>query len=508
MAPLIVQMAPLNLIAAYPEILLLLLAGTVLLIEAFSPGRDGNHVYVASLLSLSGVAALLIAFLSGGVKSHAFTHFFVVDGMANLLKLLACLGLMATFVFAKRYAIEIGKMQGEWYVFGLFALLGQFILISANHLLVVYLGLELMSLALYAAVALRRDHAVSAEAAMKYFVLGALASGFLLYGISMLYGACGTLHLSLIPQVIATGQANATVLSFAVVFLVAGLAFKLGAVPFHMWVPDVYQGAPTAVTLMVSTGPKLAAFAMMMRVLVQGLPALANLWQPMLTILAVASLAIGNLTAIVQVSLKRMLAYSAIGQVGFVLLGMVSGMVEGNLNNAANAYSAALFYMLVYVSTTLGTFGLIAMLSGKGLDLDRIEDLRGLSQRHPLMALLMMVFMFSLAGVPPTVGFQAKFAVLAALLDAGHVVLAVIGILFSLIAAYYYLRIIKAMYFDLPSDAPAAVNSTAGLATTEILRPVMLMTLLGVAVVGFGIMPGALFSLTDASILQFLQSSP
>lgn len=505
MAPLIVQMAPLNLLAAYPEILLLLLASIVLLIEAFSPGRNGHHVHVAALVSLSAVGALVIAFLVGGVKAHAFSHFFVVDGMANLLKLSACVALMITFVCARRYAFEIGKMQGEWYVFGLFSLLGQFILISANHLLVVYLGLEMMSLALYAAVALRRDHAVSAEAAMKYFILGALASGFLLYGISMLYGATGTLHLSLIPQVIATGQVNATVLSFSVVFLVAGLAFKLGAVPFHMWVPDVYQGAPTAITLMVSTGPKLAAFAMMMRVLVQGLPALAPIWQPMLGILAVASLAIGNLTAIVQTSLKRMLAYSAIGQVGFVLLGMVSGMVEGNLTNATSAYSAALFYMLVYVATTLGTFGLIAILSGRGLDLDRIDDLRGLSQRHPLIALLMMVFMFSLAGVPPTVGFQAKFAVLAALLDAGHVILALTGVLFSLIAAYYYLRIIKAMYFDGPETPSTGTTQIAGLVTTETLRPVVLMTVLSLAVLGLGVLPDTLFSVTDAAILQLLQ---
>jgi NADH-quinone oxidoreductase subunit N len=371
----------------------------------------------------------------------------------------------------------------------MFSLLGIFVMVSANNFLVVYLGLELMSLSLYALTAMRRDSLNATEAAMKYFVLGALASGFLLYGLSMMYGATGSLDIGEVFKAIATGQINKAVLVFGVVFVVAGLAFKLGAVPFHMWVPDVYQGAPTAITLLIGGAPKLAAFAITMRLLVEGMSGVAEQWQQMLVVLAIGSMAIGNLSAIAQSNLKRMLAYSTIANMGFMLLGLTPTVIGANTLSAANGYSSAMFYIITYVLTTLGTFGVIMLLSRQGFESENIDDLKGLARRSPWYASVMAIFMFSLAGLPPTVGFYAKFSVLQAIVVTnvtGYIVLAVAAVMFSLIGAFYYLRIVKVMYFDEPTDTAPIV------ASGEVKT---LLSLNGAAVLLFGLLPGGLMAL-------------
>jgi NADH-quinone oxidoreductase subunit N len=377
---------------------------------------------------------------------------------------------------------------GELYVLVLFALLGQMVMISAGNFLTIYLGLELMSLALYALVAIRRDHAESTEAAMKYFVLGALASGFMLYGMSMMYGATGNLDLRNIADTVNSGQVDYLPLTFGVVFLVAGLAFKLGAVPFHMWVPDVYQGAPTAVTLVLAAAPKLAAFAITLRILVIGFVDLAVDWQPMLLILAVLSLAIGNLTAIMQTNFKRMLAYSTIAHMGFVLLGLASGSLDGDIQADTSAYGSALFYILTYVLTTLASFGLIMLLSRDGFECESIDDLKGLNRRSPWVAAMMLILMCSLAGLPPLVGFDAKLLILQGLLQSDRLWLAVVAVLFSLIGAFYYLRIIKVVYFDEPAEQSV-------LAPAAPILPRTLLLVNGLLVLGLGLMPGGLIAL-------------
>jgi NADH-quinone oxidoreductase subunit N len=389
-------------------------------------------------------------------------------------------------------------LKGELFILSLFALLGINVMLSANNFLVVYLGLELMSLSLYALVALRRDHAVSTEAAMKYFVLGALASGFLLYGLSMMYGATGSLTIPEVFDVISKGIPNKAVLIFGVVFVVAGLAFKLGAAPFHMWVPDVYQGAPTAVTLLIGGAPKLAAFAITVRLLVEGMIGLAVDWQQMLVVLSVMSLLVGNLAAIAQTNLKRMLAYSTIANMGFMLLGMTAGVVNASTVWGANAYSSAMFYVVTYVLTTLGTFGMVILLSRQGHEAEEIKDLAGLAKRSPWFALVMTLFMFSLAGVPPTVGFYAKLAVLQALVAPElpfYLWLAGFAVVVSLVGAFYYLRIVKVMFFDAPTD-------TAPLAAPADVR--FVMTLNGAAVLVFGVLPGGLLELCKVAIRQAL----
>jgi NADH-quinone oxidoreductase subunit N len=362
------------------------------------------------------------------------------------------------------------------------------VMISAGNFLTIYLGLELMSLALYALVAIRRDHAESTEAAMKYFVLGALASGFMLYGMSMMYGATGNLDLRNIADTVNSGQVDYLPLTFGVVFLVAGLAFKLGAVPFHMWVPDVYQGAPTAVTLVLAAAPKLAAFAITLRILVIGFVDLAADWQPMLLILAVLSLAIGNLTAIMQTNFKRMLAYSTIAHMGFVLLGLASGSLDGDIQADTSAYGSALFYILTYVLTTLASFGLIMLLSRDGFECESIDDLKGLNRRSPWVAAMMLILMCSLAGLPPLVGFDAKLLILQGLLQSDRLWLAVVAVLFSLIGAFYYLRIIKVVYFDEPAEQSV-------LAPAAPILPRMLLLVNGLLVLGLGLMPGGLIAL-------------
>ena len=482
------------LLPAYPEIWLLAMASIILVVDLFLP-EDGRRgvVYWLSLATIAGCALLTVAAAqaTGGRPAYTFGDMFVADLMAHTLKLLSYVAVAACFVYSRRYLADRGMLRGEYFVLALFALLGMMVMISASHLLALYLGLELMSLCLYSMVALNRDSAVSTEAAMKYFILGALASGVLLYGMSMLYGATGFLNLEQIAQSIASGSANKGVLVFGLVFIVAGLAFKLGVVPFHMWIPDVYDGAPNAMTLLIGTAPKLAAFAMAMRLLVNGLLDLAVDWQQMLVILSVLSMALGNFAAIAQSSIKRMLAYSTISHMGFMLLGLLAGVVGGNVLSAPDAYSAAMFYSIVYVLMSLGAFGMVLALSRAGFEADVITDYRGLNQRAPWYAFLMLLVMFSLAGIPPTVGFYAKLAVLDAAVKAGQIWLAVFAVLMSLIGAFYYLRVVKVMYFDEPeSDAPIEAG----------LDMRVLLSANGLAVLVLGVMPGPLMALCLAAI--------
>ncbi len=495
------------LLPAYPEIWLAAMASVILLVDLFAPERWRNAAtYGLALATLAGCAFLTIgvAQATGGRSAYTFGDMFVADLMADLLKLLTYVAVALCFVYSRRYLAERGMLRGEYFVLALFATLGMMVMISANHLLVLYLGLELMSLCLYTMVALNRDSAVSTEAAMKYFVLGALASGLLLYGMSMLYGATGTLDLQQLAQSIAKWRAEGgagaaaaewearkAMLLFGLVFVVAGLAFKLGVVPFHMWIPDVYDGAPNAITLFLGSAPKLAAFAMAMRLLVNGLLDLAVDWQQMLVILAVLSLGLGNLAAIAQSNIKRMLAYSTIAHMGFMLLGLLAGVVGGNRLSAPDAYSAAMFYSIVYVLMSLGGFGMVVLMSRSGFEADNIVDYRGLNQRSPWYAFMMLLVMFSLAGIPPTVGFYAKLVVLDAVIKAGQVWLAVYAVVMSLIGAFYYLRVVKVMYFDEPQSA-APIE--AGLEMRVALSAN------GLAVLVLGILPGGLLAACLAAI--------
>ncbi|MET3129904.1 NADH-quinone oxidoreductase subunit N [Oxalobacteraceae bacterium GrIS 1.11] len=476
-----------NLIPLYAEIFLLVAASAILLIDMFLSEGKRSITYALSLLTLAVCACFSWHDFTAGTTVYTMSNMFISDPMSNLLKLFSYGAVALTLIYSRTYASDRGMLSGnlggEFYVLALFALLGQMVMISGNNFLTIYLGLELMSLSLYALVALRRDNARATEAAMKYFILGAMASGFLLYGISMLYGATGSLDLTTVANALDKHSVNTSILVFGIVFMVAGLAFKLGAVPFHMWVPDVYQGAPTAVTLLLGGAPKLAAFAICIRLLVEGLMPMAHDWQQMLMVLAVMSLAIGNLTAIAQTNLKRMLAYSTIAQMGFVLLGLMSGVVGANVSGAANAYSSAMFYMITYVMTTLGSFGLIMLLARAGFEAEELADFKGLSKRSPWFAVVMSIMMFSLAGVPPLLGFTAKFSVLQAVLGTGQIWLTVVAVMFSLVGAFYYLRVVKMMWFDEPTDtAPLLVNTDMRVA----------LSLNGLLIVGLGLFPGAL----------------
>ena len=479
-----------NLAPVYAEIFLLVATSAILLIDLFLKEGRRNVTYGLSLLAIAGCALFSFMDFSSGATVYTFSGMYVSDPMSNLLKLFTYLAMAMTLIYSRQYVDQRGMMSGslggEFYMLALFSMLGQMIMISGNSMLSIYLGLELMSLSLYALVALRRDHPVSTEAAMKYFILGALASGFLLYGMSMIYGATGSLDITAIGQASALESANRTILVFGLVFVVAGLAFKLGVVPFHMWVPDVVQGAPTAVTLLLGGAPKIATFAIVIRLLVEALPSMAFDWQQMLLVVAVLSLAFGNITAIAQTNIKRMLAYSTIAQMGFVVLALVVGNVGGDTSKAADAYSAAMYYTIVYVLTTVGTFGLIMMLARAGHEAELISDFKGLGKRSPWFAVVATILMFSLAGVPPMVGFIAKYAVIQAVAEAGMVWLAVVAVMFSLIGAFYYLRVVKTIWFD------EAVDSAA-IATPTDMR--VIMSLNGVAIVVLGIVPGGLLAL-------------
>lgn len=488
-------------LAVYPEIVLLVMACVIALVDLWVKSPRRTATYVLTMLTLAVVAALEGVYASSGNTFYGFGNMVVSDAMGNWLKCFATMAVMVTLVYSRPYAADRDMLRGgEMFTLSMFALLGMFIMISGNNFLVIYLGLELLTLSSYALVALRRDNATATEAAMKYFVLGAMASGFLLYGLSMLYGATGSLDIGQVFKAVLSGQVKHQVLVFGLVFVVAGLAFKLGVVPFHMWIPDVYQGAPTAITLMIGSAPKLAAFAITMRLLVDGLLPLAIDWQQMLAVLAIGSLLIGNLAAIAQTNLKRMLAYSTISQMGFVLLGLLSGVINGQVNSAVaeNAYSASMFYVVTYVLTTLATFGVILLLAREGFESEEISDLAGLNQRSPLYAGVMAICLFSMAGIPPLVGFYAKLAVLQSLLASGqtaYIALAVFAVVMSLIGAFYYLRVVKVMYFDAPLTA------------TSVSAPLdvrFVLTLNGALVLVLGLFPGGLMALCADAIVRAL----
>ena len=496
-------MDPLNTLVALPEIVLLVAACGVLLIDLFVSDARRNITYGLSMAALLAVAIAVGVAVTRKDTLVGFGAMYISDPMGHVLKLAAilCCGFM--LVCAQSYARARGIWKGELFSLTLFSLLGMMLMISANNLLVIYLGLELQSLSMYALVALRRDDPRSSEAAMKYFVLGSLASGFLLYGMSMLYGATGTLEIDELASRVAAGEiVSRGSLLLGIVFVVAGLAFKFGVVPFHTWAPDVYQGAPTPITMLLSSAPELAIFAIAFRILVEGLLPFAVDWQKILALLAVASLVLGNLTAIAQTNLKRMLAYSTIAQMGFVLLAMLSGVTAGDPVVIADAYSAAMFYLITYALTSLGTFGIILLLSRQGFEAEEIADFRGLAKRSPWYAFLMLVLMFSLAGVPPTVGFYAKLVVLQALVSEGATVaalsLAVIAVLFSLIAAFYYLRIVKTMYFDdpLPDAADTPITAPTDMRVA--------LSINGILILALGLAPQYLLQLCAAAMTRTL----
>jgi NADH-quinone oxidoreductase subunit N len=431
--------ASLNAIAALPELFLLCAVSLILIIDLWLTDPTRKITYCLTLLTLLGCACLSVdTFFSP--PQYAFNHMFVSDPMSGVLKIAMYLAVGLMLVYGRVYAIKRDLLRGELFTLALFALLGMMVMTSASNLLTLYVGLELLSLSLYALIALKRDSAQATEAAMKYFVLGALASGLLLYGMSMVYGATGSLDIAVIAESVTTRQANILFMVLGLVFIVTGIGFKLGVVPFHMWVPDVYQGAPTIVTQLIGSGPKLAAFAFMIRLLAQGFEAFVADWQAMLIVLAVLSLIIGNVAAIAQTNIKRMFAYSTISHMGFMLLGFLAGTQAG--------YAAAMFYVLTYVLMVCAAFGLIMLVSREGFEADNIDDFKGLGKRHPWFAWMMLCVMFSMAGIPVFVGFFAKLSVLKIVVSLGMNWLAIIAVIASLIGAFYYLRVVKVMFFD------------------------------------------------------------
>jgi NADH-quinone oxidoreductase subunit N len=480
-----------------PELLLLLGACVLMIADLYvRDARRGASFLIAQVTLLAcASASAFVLWGAPGARLYLFNGLFVADTLGHVLKLVSYVAVAAALVYSRQYLLDRALLRGEFLTLLLFALLGMMVMISANSFLTVYLGLELMSLCLYSMVALSRDSAVSTEAAMKYFVLGALASGLLLYGMSMIYGATGTLTLTEVARQVTTLAApqggERSLLVFGLVFLVAGLAFKLGVVPFHMWIPDVYHGAPTAVTLVLGTAPKLAAFAMAIRLLVNGLLEMAVDWQQMLALLALLSMALGNITAIAQSNLKRMLAYSTIAHMGFMLLGLLSGVVAGNRLNVVDAYASAMFYTIVYVVMSAGAFGMLLYLSRAGFECENLDDMKGLNRRSPWYAFVMLLLMFSLAGVPPTAGFYAKLAVLSAAVAAGQIWLAVAAVVLSLVGAFYYLRIVKLMYFDEPADA-SPVQGHPEMRT--------LLSANGLALLALGVFPQPLMAVCFAAV--------
>ncbi|HEY8354918.1 MAG TPA: NADH-quinone oxidoreductase subunit NuoN [Methylophilaceae bacterium] len=460
-----------DLSSVWPEVFVLGMAMFILLLDLFlNPGKR-ILIYVLSQLTLAGAATITVLTHTQSV-SFSFNGMFVDDPMSDVLKVMIYVGTSIMFVYTRQYLSLRGMFRGEYYALVLFSMVGMMIMVSGQSFLTLYMGLELLSLSLYALVALDRDNPRAAEAAMKYFVLGALASGMMLYGMSMMYGATGSLDIIEVGNSLTQGAPTYSMLILGLVFIVAGLAFKLGAVPFQMWVPDVYHGAPTAITLLIGSVPKLAAFAMVVRLLVQGLYVLAVDWQGMLLIMAVLSIVIGNVTAIAQTNIKRMLAYSTISHIGFLLYGIMSASLNG--------LASAMFYISAYVLMTLAAFGVIMLLSRQGFEADQLDDFKGLNQRSPWHAFLMLIVMFSMAGVPPTIGFYAKFTVLQAALEVGFVSLVVFAVLMAVVGAFYYLRVVKLMYFDEPQD------------TSPIEAPSDMRLMLGtnaLALLALGLMP-------------------
>ena len=438
-----------NIMPALPEVFVLTMACVILVVDLFLSKASRGATYMLSQATLILAVLITVAtFTNTAVLS--FSDTFIRDGIADVLKIAIYIATFMVFLYAKDYLKDRGLFKGEFYVLGLFAVLGMMILVSAHNFLTIYLGLELLSLSLYALVALHRDSAQASEAAMKYFVLGAIASGMLLYGMSMIYGITGSLDLAMVSQQ-AANVSDKLILVFGIVFLLIGVAFKLGAVPFHMWVPDVYHGAPTAITLFIGSAPKLAAFAMLMRLLIDGLGSVIAQWQDILILLVLLSLAVGNIVAIAQVNIKRMLAYSTISHIGFLMLGVLTGTQAG--------VSASMFYTITYTLMSLGAFAMIILLSRKGFEAEKLDDFKGLNSRSPWHAFLMMIIMFSMAGVPPFLGFWAKMSVLREVIAVDMVWLAAASVVFSIIGAFYYLRVIKIMYFDKPENQQAITCS-------------------------------------------------
>lgn len=466
-----------NIHVALPEIILLITACLALLTDLFFRSQFKNGAFFLSLLGLV-LCAVITFFLIGNYKIILFNGLFISDDIAQLMKMFIYISVFFCFIYSRHYLEERQMPAGDYYVLGLFSTLGMMVLVSAHSLLTIYLGLELLSLPLYAMTAIRRTNSDAAEAAMKYFVMGAIASGMLLYGMSLLYGATGKLDLIDIANSIAANwQEQDTLVSFALVFIIAGVGFKLASMPFHMWAPDVYQGAPTSVSLFLSTAPKIAALGMMIRLLTFALPAAVIQWQHLLLVMALLSTGLGNLLAVTQSNIKRLLAYSAISHVGYALFGILAADTAG--------YAAALYYVLVYALMTVAAFGLLVLMSTKGVEIEQVDDLKGLNKRNPWLAFLMMVVMFSMAGVPPTVGFFTKLLVLKALIDVNLTWVAVFGLLFAVIGAYYYIRIVKVMYFDEAKDtAPISFSYSS-----QILFSVNCLALLYL-----GIFPSALIN--------------
>lgn len=471
-----------QLIPLTPELFVLTMASIALVADTFL--RDHQRVITYAIAQLTiVVAAVLCIVLYPEERTLAFNGTFVSDQMSAVLKIFILLVSYFVFVYSRVYLNDRELFRGEYFVLGLFAILGMMVLVSGHSLLTLYLGLELLSLSLYAMVGLHRESIAASEAAMKYFVLGALSSGLLLYGISILYGISGTLNLDELGQFVAQSGDDSLLAVFGLVFVIVGIAFKLGAVPFHMWIPDVYEGAPTSVTLFIGTAPKLAAFAMLMRFLVDGLGGLQGDWSQMLVILAILSMGAGNVIAIAQSNLKRMLAYSTIAHVGFLLLGVIAGTPEG--------YAAALFYIIVYAVMAMGSFGMIILLSRKGFEADRLDDFKGLNERSPWSAFLMLILMFSMGGVPPFLGFWAKWSVLREIVNAEMVWLAAVAVFFAIIGLFYYLRVVRLMYFDKPEDtAPIAHGADMKVMISANALVILLL----------GVYPGGLLALCSAVI--------
>jgi len=471
-------------LAVLPEIVVLVGACLILLVDVWL-SDDRRHVgYWLAQFTLLIAACLTLRTMSKDAVT-VFHNLVIDDFAADVLRFFSFLAVSLVMFYSRTYFSLRGLFRGETFVLMLFSLLGMQLMITANSFLTLYLGLELMSLSLYALVAMQRDEEAPSEAAMKYFVLGALASGFLLYGMSMIYGATGTLEIDKVAQAVLGGTENPVLLIFGLVFVVSAIAFKLGAVPYHMWVPDVYQGAPTAMTLFIGTAPEFAAYAMLLRLLAAALTGVEVDWQGMLVVLSVLSVTLGHIIAIAQSNVKRMLAYSTIANMGYVLMGFLAADIVG--------FSAAMFYMASYVLTSLASFGIILLLSRQGFEADRLEDLKGLNARSPWWAFVMLLVMFSLAGIPPTVGFYAKLLVLQAAINAGYVWLAVVGVIAALFGAFYYLRIVKLMYFDEPTDrAPIEAR----------LDTRVLLSTNGIALLFFGILPQPLIGLCVVALTE------
>ena len=481
-----------DLITALPEMIILAMAMFILILDLFLKDKTRFLIYALAQFTLL-VAAYVTVSTHTAAVGYGFSDTFVDDALSDVLKLLMYLATSLILIYTRSYIQLRGMFRGEFYALVLFALLGMMIMASGQSMLTIYMGLELLSLCVYSLVALDRDNAKATEAAMKYFVLGALASGMLLYGMSMIYGATGSLNLSQISSVLVDGSliqstGSHPVLILGLVFIVSGLAFKLGAVPFQMWVPDVYEGSPTAITLFIGSVTKLSAFAIVIRLLAQGLQPLALDWQGMLLIMAVLSMVIGNITAIAQTNLKRMLAYSTISHVGFLLLGLMSASLNG--------YASAMFYIVAYVMMSLASFGMILLLSRQGFEADKLDDLKGLNQRSPWHAFLLLIIMFSMAGVPPTLGFYAKFAVLQAALQAGFIWFVVFAVLMAVIGAFYYLRIVKLMYFDEPTDHTPIKSA---------IDMNLVLSINALALLVLGLMPQSLMTLCAYAITHSLQ---